>query len=133
MTLKQLVPMLNVSDIQRSLQFYRQVAGFEQVSPQEALEKWNWAEIRSGNALLMLSQEGGGSGTEAEDEATWPSILYFYPEDVEALYQQIKAAGFEVDELGITCYGMKEFSLRDPDGHWLSFGQEAEVPAPQAA
>jgi len=23
-------------------------------------------------------------------------------------------------------YGMREFSLADPDGHWLSFGQEEE-------
>ncbi len=135
MKLQQLVPMLKVSDIHRSLQFYRQVAGFERVSSTEALEKWNWAEIKSGDVVLMLAQgcdDAESSGTDDDDES-WPAIFYFYPDDVEALYEQVKGLDCEVDELDTTFYGMKEFSVRDPDGHLLSFGQEVEDLSPQAA
>jgi catechol 2,3-dioxygenase-like lactoylglutathione lyase family enzyme len=36
MRLKGLTPMLNVSDIERSLDFYREIAGFELASPRQA-------------------------------------------------------------------------------------------------
>ena len=135
MKLQQLVPMLKVSDIHRSLQFYQEVAGFERVSSTEELEKWNWAEIKSGDVLLMLAQDGDGTETPAPsgDEESWPTIFYFYPDNVEVLYQQVKGLGYEMDELSNTFYGMREFSLRDPDGHLLSFGQDVEDFSPQAA
>lgn len=132
MKLKQLVPMLNVSDIQRSLKFYEAVARFEQVSSQEELGKWNWAEIQLGDVLLMLAQARCPSAG-AELEIAWPAIFYFYPEDVKASYEHVKGLGYEVGELSVTVYGMKECTLRDPDGHLLSFGQDAANFAPQAA
>lgn len=133
MKLQQLVPMLKVSDIQRSLQFYREVAGFEMVSSLEALEKWHWAEIKSGDVQLMLTQCDQDSPVPELDEEAWPTVFYFYPDDVEALYNHIQPLGYEMEELEVTFYGMKEFSLRDPDGHLLSFGQEVEALTPQAA
>lgn len=142
MKLQQLVPMLKVSDIHRSLQFYQEVAGFERMSPLEALEKWSWAEIKSGDVVLMLAQccdDAADPATDKADPATdrdeesWPTIFYFYPDDVEALYDHVKGLGCEVDELSTTFYGMQEFSVRDPDGHLLSFGQEVETCSPQAA
>lgn len=135
MKLQQLVPMLKVSDIHRSLQFYQEVAGFTRVSSAEALEKWNWAEIRSGDVVLMLAQSCDDAAISVvdEDEESWPTIFYFYPDDVETLYEHVKGLGCQVDELCTTFYGMREFSVRDPDGHLLSFGQEVEAFSPQAA
>jgi uncharacterized glyoxalase superfamily protein PhnB len=128
--------MLNVADIHRSLKFYQDIAGFELISGQAELEQWKWAEIKSGQVVLMLSQSGclgGKSDPVSTEEESWPALFYYYPEDVEQLHTHIKALGYEVGELSITFYGMKEFSLRDPDGHLLSFGQEVEVPAPSVA
>jgi catechol 2,3-dioxygenase-like lactoylglutathione lyase family enzyme len=56
MRIKRLTPMLNVSDIERSLDFYRKIAGFELVSPREALDQWRWAAIKSGDCALILSE-----------------------------------------------------------------------------
>ncbi|NJK61629.1 MAG: hypothetical protein HC921_02120 [Synechococcaceae cyanobacterium SM2_3_1] len=136
MKLQQMVPMLNVADIHRSLKFYKEIAGFELSSGQEELEQWKWAEIRSGQVVLMLAQSGylaEKSEPVSPEEGSWPVIFYYYPEDVEQIYTHIKALGYEVGELSITFYGMKEFSLQDPDGHLLSFGQETEIPAPSVA
>ena len=56
----------------------------------------------------------------------WPVIFYFYPEDVAALYDRVRDRGFEPTLLKDTIYGMREFSLQDPDGHMLSFGQDSD-------
>jgi uncharacterized glyoxalase superfamily protein PhnB len=129
MTLKNLIPMLNVSDIEASVEFYREALGFEVVSDPKALKQWRWATIRCGGTELMLSQTESGPGLgECDDPQTstaWPSIFYFYPDDVARLYTEVIDRGFQPTPLQDTIYGMREFSLRDPDGHMLSFGQDA--------
>jgi uncharacterized glyoxalase superfamily protein PhnB len=129
--LKNLIPMLNVSDIEASLKFYREALGFEAVSDLETIKQWRWATIRSGETELMLSQTESGPGldecVDPQVSTAWPSIFYFYPDDVARLYTRVIARGFEPTPLQDTIYGMREFSLRDPDGHMLSFGQDADA------
>lgn len=136
MQLKHLVPMLNVSDIDHSLEFYRQGLGFEVVSDPAAVREWRWATIRSGHTELMLSesrcQPGDAVVGDPHEDTAWPVIFYFYPDDVVRLYAHILAAGFEPSALKVTHYGMREFSLVDPDGHVLSFGQDADESKPAA-
>lgn len=131
MQIKNLVPMLNVSNIETSLDFYRRAAGFEVVSDPSAVDEWRWATIRSGHAELMLSESRAEPGPrEVEDpheQSGWAAIFYFYPDDVVRLYAHVLAEGFEPSALRITHYGMHEFSLVDPDGHVLSFGQDARA------
>lgn len=132
MKLENLIPMLNVADIEHSLDFYSRALAFEVVSDPAAVAEWRWATIRSGRCELMLSETGhpppppGRADPHADD--SWPAIYYFYPDDVEALHAATRERGFEPTALMTTHYGMREFSLRDPDGHWLSFGQDAEGP-----
>jgi uncharacterized glyoxalase superfamily protein PhnB len=64
----------------------------------------------------------------SEDEG-WPAIYYYYPEDVVALPAEVKRKASPESDLRVTFYGMKEFEVRDPDGHILWFGQGTdEVP-----
>ena len=132
MRLKRLTPMLNVSDIERSLDFYREIVGFELASPRQAVEEWRWAWIKAGDCELMLSESGGPANQVAQTDPShdegWPAIYYFYPEDVVALHADVKRKGFQVSDLRVTFYGMKEFEVRDPDGHILWFGQATDEP-----
>ena len=136
MQLQQLIPMLNVADIETSLEFYRRSLGFEVVSDPAAVADWRWATIRSGRTELMLSESRHqASEPRVQDPHTdtdWPAIYYFYPDDVVSLYAHVLAEGFEPTALAVTHYGMREFSLIDPDGHVLSFGQDAETAPPAA-
>ena len=129
MKLTNLIPMLNVSDIEASLHFYREALRFEVVSPAEALKEWRWATIRSGDTELMLSETEAELGLtqplDPHQQTSWPTIFYFYPDDVEALFQAVTSKGFKTTPLDVTFYGMKEFSMQDPDGHVLSFGQDS--------
>ncbi|MEM7305862.1 MAG: VOC family protein [Planctomycetota bacterium] len=137
MRLKRLIPMLNVSDIERSLAFYRDALGFEVVSDLKAVKEWEWALIRSGETELMLTQSdcdlGLYKGPEPEKDGSWPALYYFYPEDVAALHAHVVERGYRPTELDVTFYGMREFGLRDPDGHALAFGQDAGESAPKDA
>lgn len=102
MTLTRLTPMLHVADVERSRVFYRDHLGFTLVSPESARP---------------------GATT-----ADWPVMFYFYPDDVESLHRALGSRGVDVGGLCVTFYRMKEFSVLDPDGHMLTFGQETDEP-----
>lgn len=130
MRLKKLIPMLNVSNLEASLEFYESALRFEVVSSKEALQEYRWGVIRSGDTELMLSETDSAIDLKKDiiphQDTSWPTIFYFYPDDVEELYRYVTEKGFKTTALEVTFYGMKEFSLQDPDGHMLSFGQDAE-------
>lgn len=124
MKLLDMTPMLSVADIHKSLEFYQGVLGFERLNSDEELEEWKWALVKSGDVKLMLTQNGGPVHPEGEHD--FNTVFYFYPEDVAALHEKLSNAGHAVTELIVTFYQMKEFSLKDPDGHLLSFGQDTD-------
>lgn len=50
--------------------------------------------------------------------------VYFWVDDVDAIYQELKGRGATIDyELGIKPYGVKEFGVQDLDDHDIAFGQ----------
>ena len=129
MRLNNLVPMLNVKNITASLEFYEKALGFSVVSDHKAVEEWKWATIRSGSTELMLSESNCKIKLEKNIDpqlnTNWPVIFYFYPQSVAEIYEHVKSSGFSPTNLMNTIYGMKEFSIQDPDGHVLSFGEDA--------
>jgi len=122
--------MLNVSNLEKSLEFYESALGFKVVSAKEALKEYRLGILRSGDTELMLSETDADIGLSKNinphENISWPTIFYFYPDDVEELYEYVRNKGFMTTSLEVTFYGMKEFSLQDPDGHLLSFGQDTE-------
>ena len=80
----------------------------------------------------MLSESGGPATRVDQIDPSqaegWPAIYHFYPENVVDLHAEAKRKEFQVNDMRVTFYGMKEFTVRDPDGHILGFGQEADEP-----
>lgn len=130
--INQMIPMLNVRDIQASLQFYENALGFKMASPREALDEWKWCSIVNGDIHLMLaaSIEGDPPFNSHADpnSGNWPAIYYWYPDNVVELHGELEAKGYAVSNLYVTFYGMKEFWLHDPDGHLLTFGESTDEP-----
>ena len=106
MRIKRLTPMLNVSDIERNLDFYQQLAGFALVSPRETVDQWRWAWIKSGDGDLMLSESGGPAirvdQIDPSRDEGGPAIYYFYPENVVDLHAEAKRKEFQVSDLRVT-------------------------------
>jgi len=121
-------PMLHVSNIRASLDFYQTRLGFTRVSSDAQLRDWRWARVVCGRCDFMLMETLADlhlpQGCDAETNTGWPVQLYFLLDDVETLYQRLRAQGCTVSALRQTKYGLMEFSMQDPDGHMLGFGRD---------
>ncbi len=128
MALKDLIPMLGVEDVEKSITFYKDALGFEKFQDVEFKGKVAWAIARSADTMLMFTCQPGGAATVADREARKKLYFYFYPDDVVALHAELKEKGYAVTDLRVTFYKMKEFELEDPDGYQLWFGQDSDEP-----
>jgi catechol 2,3-dioxygenase-like lactoylglutathione lyase family enzyme len=128
MTLKALIPMLSVTDLERTIAFYRDELGFAVVNSLGSPDPV-WCMLRRDSVSLMFNQPPECSEATSPRRAKDFQIFYFYPEDVRALHAGWKVRGLPVSDLRVTDYGMREFELRDPDGYWLWFGEPTTNPA----
>lgn len=123
------VPLLWVGNMAKSLDFYRQL-GFEVIETWEPESAIQWCSLRFGDAELMLQQ------TEDSTPANVPTAngggieLYIICSDVKALYQRYSRAGLNTTKPRTAFYPMEQIFLRDPDGRSLCF--ETPVPVQQA-
>jgi uncharacterized glyoxalase superfamily protein PhnB len=80
------------------------------------------AELVFRGAIVMLSSAGIGR----EPFRSLPvggRLVYCALDEVDALYQQVRAAGGEIAvEIADTDYGSRDFTLRDPEGNLWAFG-----------
>lgn len=125
MQLDNVVPLLSVVEVEKTLAFYQDALQFEVTDRYEHDGLVRWAGVKSGDTELMFTRcEAAQSvlpfGTKEN------LVLYFYPDDVEALHTALKAQDYTVSDLRVTFYHMKEFEMRDPDGYQLWFGQECK-------
>jgi uncharacterized glyoxalase superfamily protein PhnB len=120
-----LTPMLQITDMRRTLDWYGSVLGFRCTA-----NEGYWARIeREGVTLMFMRNDHLG-----EPHAT--GTQYIYVDDVRALWDSIKdrvRAEWGPEEMS---YGMLEFAIKDPDGYLLSFGERVgrcvTLPVPPA-
>ncbi|TYD37867.1 hypothetical protein CEK63_01540 [Xanthomonas sontii] len=117
MTFTTLTPMLRCADLTTALAFYTETLAFRLDSGTVAT---GWVSLRHGPLALMLAAHH----TEADTSiASAACSLYFRTDEVDAWWQQLHPHGRIVYPLQDFNYGMREFAIRDPDGHLLQFGQ----------
>ena len=109
-------PVFYVEDLAASLRHYTEVLGFT--------EKFQYggfyAALERGDAALHLS------ATKTPRRAIGGACAYFFCDDVDAYYADVKAKGAKIETALETYeYGMKDFNLEDLDGNILTFGQES--------
>lgn len=118
-SIHELVPLLFVADIARSLRFYRESLGFELVDAWEPGGKLAWCRVQRGGAAVMLQQ-----ATEEDEPATGRGHgvgFFFHCDDADAEYARFCASGLEPDPPAIAFFGMKQLFVKDPDGYQLCF------------
>jgi len=112
---------LPVRELSTSRDFYRDRLGFEVGF--EWQDPPTYAVLRAESTSIHLSE------IETPREALaptsmHPTLIYLFTHDVDALHAQVAASGVEISSpLQTFDYGMREFEVRDPDGHRLTFGQ----------
>lgn len=119
-----IVPVIKCCDLARSVEFYTRVLDFERKWPDyEALETANGvADLIHDGAELQLSRHAG--------DGAFGSLSRVFVDDVDERYQTFRKRGLDttlrpespvhtapVDQT----WGLREFSLTDPDGNGLCF------------
>jgi uncharacterized glyoxalase superfamily protein PhnB len=123
------VPLLQVFDMQASLKFYCDVIGFQIVEKTDP--DW-WAMIRLGGATLMLNTayEDGKRPRSADAKRVkghQDVSLYFEFPDLDGLHAHLRGKGCKVNPPAKTSYGLRQMSVRDPDGYELCFTAPLEA------
>jgi hypothetical protein len=113
-----LVPFVHVEDVERSIAFYHHL-GFVVANVYSYRGTAVWAELRSGEAEVMVSTDG-----DAIDPSGQGVLFYLYSDELAALRAQLLAAGVAVGEIVDGPPGvLQEMQLTDPDGYVLKVAQ----------
>tara|TARA_R110002020_G_scaffold86731_10_gene214143 strand:+ start:12038 stop:12427 length:390 start_codon:yes stop_codon:yes gene_type:complete len=118
-------PVLLVSDVMTSVEFWKQKAGF---AARLYGEPPHFAILRRDSVYVMLSQAPAGHSIVPYwkiNDKLWNA--YFWVDDAKALYEEFRQAGMPIDyHLGVQPYNVLEFGIQDPDGYDIAFGQDLE-------
>ncbi len=121
-------PRLVVSDGAGAIDFYVAAFGAEPVGERHTMPDGALihAELRIGNAIVMLTQDSEDGAPAAERPVN--VILATYWEDVDGAWQRALDAGAEVIyPLADHFYGERGGRLRDPYGHQWMLSSVTEV------
>ncbi|MCX4025224.1 VOC family protein [Endozoicomonas sp. SM1973] len=128
----QLMPYITVKDIEASLKFYQTSFGF--IPAENPLADGNTlvhAEMSFHDARIMLGRQGAmqnNSVTPKHSQIQHGIGLYVYCPDIQAHYEQAKAAGTEIImEPTLMFWGDEMYSAVDIDGYHWSFGENKEA------
>ena len=123
-----MTPLLQVFDMPTSLKFYCDVLGFEivQTDSNTTAPNHNWVWLRLNDIDLMLNTayeyDKRPPTADPRRVATHRDMaLFFGAPDVDAVYAHLRTKGINVKEPTLAPYGMKQLSVRDPDGFGLCF------------
>jgi hypothetical protein len=128
--LKQISPLLQVSDLKVSVSFYGEKLGFRTGSTEGG-----FSIVRRDDCAIFLAQKTKDTdvtnkAARAGDEewCNYDAHIHCEPGTLDALYREFKAKGVKMPEYyrdGPVArpYGMRDFSVIDPDGYDLVFGE----------
>ena len=130
-------PYLTVKDAEAAIAFYNKAFGFETrfVAPGPDGKPMH-AELQHKDSVIMLGPECPQSaehGFRSPSSIGGTSVtLYTYVEDVDALFEQAKAAGAKVIEAPKDQFwGDRTCLLVDPDGHAWMFATHVRDVSPE--
>ncbi|QGZ95243.1 VOC family protein [Terricaulis silvestris] len=116
-------PVLLVADVVKAHDYYATKLGMR--SPKLWGDPPRFAIPQRDEVSLMLNQVDQGAPIHPNANYDGRADAYFWVRDADALHAEFKAAGADIvcepqDEV----YMMREFSIRDFDGHLLIFGHD---------
>jgi uncharacterized glyoxalase superfamily protein PhnB len=113
-----LMPRIPVTDLERSTAYYQEALGFRlawRTSTGDAVA------LASGEIEVLLLVPWTG------ESPPQPQSAYIYVDDPDALWSEYAEAGADiVTPVASRRYGMRDFTVRDPDGHVFTLGRGEE-------
>jgi predicted enzyme related to lactoylglutathione lyase len=110
--------MLYVKDVERGMQFYRDMMGFKLIEDFRYEGTPVYARLRApgGDGTIALHQAGPGVSVASEGVR-----LYFEVADLDGFCRKLQQKGFYITQLPrLMPWGWRHAYLNDPDGHEIS-------------
>lgn len=125
-----LVPELLVSDIEKSLSFWRGVLDFE-IAYRRPAEKFVYLQRPEGIQIMLCERSGKWETAELEQPYGRGAMYQLYVDDWDVLLASVSAAGWPLHtgprevwrRHGDREGGQREFFVQDPDGYLLMIAQ----------
>jgi catechol 2,3-dioxygenase-like lactoylglutathione lyase family enzyme len=119
-----MAPYFIVSDVARSLCFYRDLLGFEVIYQIDDDNPFFAVLRRDGAMLFLRCEEGVAPVPNPTRHPTFAWDSYSYTPDPDALAAEFASRGATfTTPLGDNDSGLRGFELTDPDGHVLFYGR----------
>jgi len=123
-TIRELVPLLFVQDVEQSAAFYRGKLGFEMTLKWESDGQLSWCRLARDGSAVMLQQacdedgppEGRGRGVG----------FFFNCTNADQIHAEFAARGLKLEPPKTAFYGMHQLFVTDPDGYELCFQSATE-------
>ncbi len=113
--LSRMVPLIPVSDVDRSIAFYK-LLGFTVANSIDNEGKAGWAWIDNGQTSLMLAS------AENKPAPSSQQMFYVYGASTLEMWKELTAAGVKCSPIESPFYAPQgEFRVDDPDGYIIMF------------
>ena len=118
---KRVVPMIHVPDVRATVTWYESI-GFTTGATygDETGENFSFAIMSFGDTEVMFNTDG-----ETSEKWRREVDLYVYTDNIDELYENLKARVDVIEKPHDTFYGMRELIIRDINRFWITFGQES--------
>ena len=121
--MRSVAPVLLVADVQKTAAYFRDALGF--TIPRFWGDPPTFTIANREGLEVMLNQVAPGEAFKPNADYDGRYDAYFWVRDADALHAEMSAKGADIvcppsDEP----YMMREFQVRDPDGHLLAFGHD---------
>src|SRR6267143_1635856 len=131
MNVKRITPVLLVKEIEPVIPFWVDRLGFAKTIEVPDGNKLGFVTFQKGAAEVMYqtyaSVEKDAPKEVADTARKGPTYLYMEVDNLDAVLVAMKEVRM-VMPVRSAFYGMKEFSVQDPGGHFITFAQPVAAP-----
>ncbi len=131
MNVKRITPVLLVQEIEPIIPFWVERLGFAKTIEVPDGDKLRFISFQKGTAEVMYqtydSVEKDAPKEVAVTARKGPTYLYMEVDNLDAVLAAMKDVRIAMP-VRITFYGMREFSVQDPGGHFITFAQPVAPP-----
>lgn len=139
-TLQQLDVSITTKNVARSAEWYQRMLGLKAEMAVPDKKKPTWVRLKgspTGPAVMISDGADPFTGKKATKTTTdavaarkAQKVVSFYftvDADIEKLYASVRRKGAKItQELTQQSYGMKDFSMQDPDGYSVGVGMVSD-------
>ena len=116
-------PSFTVDDIQKSLEWYRDVLGFAVGQRWEEGGKLFGVELTAGPVTFILNQDDWKKGRDRQKGVGF-RLYCETDQDVDQLAARIKERGGRLAQEPADMEGMRSFTVEDPDGFTITIAKD---------